>query len=157
MSHAAQRISTWRVWAALETGGPNEIATMEELCNLEALVIDVRDASEIDNPLPLVPGSVNIPLNMDGRKQLEHVTTLEEYKAKLDASGALLADKSAPIVTCCGGQPADTPVNSRGLRVKNILKELGYTNVVNGGTPNNIIDARGSGDGPECNTEECWA
>eukprot|EP00854_Cymbomonas_tetramitiformis_P012410 gene12410-14662_t len=106
------------------------------------VVVDVRDPVEReDASRATVPASVNVPLNMDGLKQSQRSTTLEEFKQKLDASGALPTDKSRPIVTHCGS-------GGRGAKAQQFLMELGYTNVMNGGTPERIVEAITSSPAP---------
>jgi len=105
------------------------------------VVVDARDANEIEacKGGAALPGSRNVPLNMDGAKQSERPTTVEEYFAKLQAAGALPADKTTPIITHCGS-------GGRGGKAAFILRQLGYFNVHNGGSPDNIRSAReGSG------------
>ena len=67
---------------------------------------------------PAIDGSVNVPLNMDCAKQSERPTTVEEYKAKLEAAGFLPADAAAAIITHCGS-------GGRGGKAAAILRELG--------------------------------
>jgi hypothetical protein len=72
----------------------------------DPLVLDVRDPCEVaagkGGPPKVIPGSVQVPLNMDGAKQSDHLTTQSEFLAKLNAVRAAL-QKSAPQFTCvCG-------------------------------------------------------
>lgn len=141
LRHRSQRGFTTRVTAG---DGP-QMATEDELqlqMKQLPLVVDVRDPVEReDTSRATVPASVNIPLNMDGLKQSQRSTTLEEFKQKLDASGALPSNKSSPIVTHCGS-------GGRGAKAQQFLKELGYTNVLNGGTPERIVEAITSSSAP---------
>lgn len=117
-----------------ENGDKVEYALPEELRELASpLIIDVRDLIEVEGKLggePL-PGSVNVPLNMDGVKQSERATTLDEFRAKLDAAGCLPEDKATGIITHCKG-------GGRGFKSAVFLREMGYTNVHNGGGPSEI-------------------
>mmetsp|Transcript_73056 Transcript_73056/g.138103 ORF Transcript_73056/g.138103 Transcript_73056/m.138103 type:complete len:127 (+) Transcript_73056:56-436(+) len=104
----------------------------------DPLVIDARDTSEITGKKggEAITGSINVPFNMDGIKQSERPTTLDEYKTKLESSGCLPTDKTKAIITHCGA-------GGRGGKSTTVLKELGYENVHNGGSPDNIRAARG--------------
>lgn len=107
------------------------IATDEELRALSSpLVIDARKPSEIatNDGGERYAGSVNVPWFEDGS---EAAPTLDEYKARLEAAGCLPAEKGAPIVTHCGG-------GGRGQKAANFLRELGYTEVHNGGNADTI-------------------
>eukprot|EP00746_Dinoflagellata_sp_MGD_P092823 gnl/MRDRNA2_/MRDRNA2_36715_c0_seq1.p1 gnl/MRDRNA2_/MRDRNA2_36715_c0~~gnl/MRDRNA2_/MRDRNA2_36715_c0_seq1.p1 ORF type:complete len:367 (+),score=90.72 gnl/MRDRNA2_/MRDRNA2_36715_c0_seq1:79-1179(+) len=99
----------------------------------DPLVIDARDPNEVEGCKggPAIDGSVNVPFNVDGKKQSDHATTAEEYAAKLDVASCLPKDKAAPIITHCGA-------GGRGGKAAAVLKGLGFTNVHNGGSPDNI-------------------
>merc|ERR1712194_125662 len=69
-------------------------APAEELKALENyIVIDARDPSDIEagkgGPPAKIPGSVNVPVNMDDLSQGDRPTTPAEYAAKLQAAGVL--------------------------------------------------------------------
>ena len=81
----------------------------------------------------IIEGSVHVPLNKDGVKQSDDPTTSAEFAAK--AGGALPADKATPIITHCGR-------GGRGNKAKLLLEELGYTQVINGGSPEYITAVR---------------
>lgn len=103
------------------------------------IILDVRDPNEVaagkGGPPSVIVGSVNVPLNQNGRPQSEHQTTLSEFQLKIAAAGVKLPlDKLHPIVTHCGS-------GGRGGRARDILKELGYKNVFNGGGPAHIASA----------------
>eukprot|EP00971_Amphidinium_carterae_P329101 6461383-Amphidinium_carterae.2 len=53
----------------------------------DPLVIDVRDPDEVKagkgGPPSSIPGSTNVPLNINGQKQSDRQTTPEEFQAKL--------------------------------------------------------------------------
>ena len=122
--------------------GPGKgAASPEFLSTLDSpIVLDVRDPNEVEagkgGPPACVPGSVNVPLNMDGRNQKEHLTTEAEFLHKLHEAGfSLPEDKSAPIITHCGS-------GGRGSKAAAILRGLGYTNTHNGGSPANIAAAK---------------
>ena len=85
---------------------PGAVADAEVLADLkDPLVIDVRDPSEVASgkggPPATIPGSVNVPLNIDGVKQSERPTTQDEFldniKKAIDA-----LPKDRPIITHCG-------------------------------------------------------
>ncbi|CAK0834822.1 unnamed protein product [Prorocentrum cordatum] len=76
------------------------------------------------------------PIIIDARDQdEEHPTTTEEYQKKLLDAGVLPDDKGAAIITHCGN-------GGRGGRAAAVLRELGYPNAHNGGSPDNIRKAR---------------
>ncbi|CAL1135749.1 unnamed protein product [Cladocopium goreaui] len=116
-------------------------ATAEVLKGLEdPLVIDVRDPNEVaegkGGPPSVIPGSVNVPLNVDGKKQSDYPTSPEEFQAKLSAAGVTLPPKEKAIITHCG-------TGGRGGKACEILRGLGYSNCHNGGGPAHIASARG--------------
>ncbi|CAE7603138.1 unnamed protein product [Symbiodinium natans] len=85
-------------------------------------------------------GCVHVPklglgLNMDGMKQSDRPTTKEEFLEKLTAAKALPPDQSHPIITHCGN-------GGRGGKAAALLRELGYWNAHNGGSPDRIRLAR---------------
>mmetsp|Transcript_32925 Transcript_32925/g.86990 ORF Transcript_32925/g.86990 Transcript_32925/m.86990 type:complete len:126 (-) Transcript_32925:58-435(-) len=102
------------------------------------VVIDARDPNEVEGNKggPALAGSVNVPFNTDGAKQSDCPTTKEGYAAKLDAAGCLPEDKGAAIITHCGA-------GGRGGKSAAVVASLGYTNVHNGGGPDNVRAARG--------------
>jgi len=103
-------------------------------------VIDARDPADIEagkgGPPAVIPGSVNVPLNMDGVAQGDRPTTPAEYMAKLKASGVLPEGKDVAIITHCN-------TGGRGGKAQAILQELGYTNVLNGGSTGHIAESLG--------------
>mmetsp|Transcript_97749 Transcript_97749/g.273576 ORF Transcript_97749/g.273576 Transcript_97749/m.273576 type:complete len:124 (-) Transcript_97749:107-478(-) len=114
------------------------VAEAEVLKALEdPVVVDARDPSEVEGGKggPPVTGSVNVPFNIDGAKQSERPTTLDEYRSKLEAAGCLPADKSKAVITHCGS-------GGRGGKACAVIAAMGYTNVHNGGSPDNIRAAR---------------
>lgn len=113
------------------------LATDDELRALkDPLVIDARKPSEIatNDGGERFAGSVNVPWFEDGS---EAAPTLEEYAARLEAAGCLLADKGAPIITHCGG-------GGRGQKSADFIRALGFTNVHNGGNADTIRAALAS-------------
>jgi len=81
------------------------VASPDELKALDSpLILDMRDPEEVTagkgGPPSKIDGSINVPLNMDGVKQSVRVTTIEEFTAKLTASGVSLPeDKTKAIIT----------------------------------------------------------
>jgi len=120
--------------------GPTAPAALELLAELTSpLVIDVRDPEEVaegkGGPPGSIPGSVNVPLNVETVGQGSRVTTPDEFAAKLAEAGVLLPeDKSAPIITHCGS-------GGRGGKAARLLRHLGYENAFNGGGPKRIAEA----------------
>eukprot|EP00614_Pseudopedinella_elastica_P006886 CAMPEP_0172599888 /NCGR_PEP_ID=MMETSP1068-20121228/20019_1 /TAXON_ID=35684 /ORGANISM="Pseudopedinella elastica, Strain CCMP716" /LENGTH=130 /DNA_ID=CAMNT_0013400303 /DNA_START=52 /DNA_END=444 /DNA_ORIENTATION=+ len=118
------------------------VASFDELRSLTGpIVLDLRDPNEVEKgkggPPAKIPGSVNVPLNHDGVPQAERETTVEEFLAKIaDAGVELPTDKNQAIVTHCGS-------GGRGNRGAILLRELGFTNVHNGGGPSIIAEALG--------------
>uniref|UniRef100_A0A7S1LSN3 Rhodanese domain-containing protein n=1 Tax=Alexandrium catenella TaxID=2925 RepID=A0A7S1LSN3_ALECA len=113
------------------------VASPEVLASLEdALVVDARDPSEITGCKggPALEGSVSVPFNTDGAKQSEQPTSAEDYRAKLEAAGCLPDDKTKAIITHCGA-------GGRGGKACTVIAGLGYANVHNGGSPDNIRKA----------------
>ena len=100
---------------------PGAVADAEVLADLkDPLVIDVRDPSEVASgkggPPAKIPGSVNVPLNIDGVKQSERPTTQDEFldniKKAIDALpdyheyGERFCDMPSNIhELLCGPQP----------------------------------------------------
>eukprot|EP00427_Karlodinium_veneficum_P041286 CAMPEP_0169262120 /NCGR_PEP_ID=MMETSP1016-20121227/43513_1 /TAXON_ID=342587 /ORGANISM="Karlodinium micrum, Strain CCMP2283" /LENGTH=125 /DNA_ID=CAMNT_0009344575 /DNA_START=23 /DNA_END=400 /DNA_ORIENTATION=+ len=119
----------------VESAPVAEAATLKDL--VDPLIIDARDPNEVEGCKggPAIDGSVNVPFNIDGAKQSDRPTTVEEFKAKLEAANALPEDKTKAIITHCGS-------GGRGGKSCTCLRELGYTNVHNGGSPDNIRSAR---------------
>mmetsp|Transcript_46795 Transcript_46795/g.111305 ORF Transcript_46795/g.111305 Transcript_46795/m.111305 type:complete len:126 (-) Transcript_46795:130-507(-) len=119
-----------------------EKASEEVLKSLtDPLVIDVRDPDEVQagkgGPPAVIPGSVNVPLNVDGAKQSDRPTTPDEFKAKLEAAGVKLPeDMAAAIITHCGS-------GGRGGKAAEIFRGWGYSNAHNGGGPSHIATSRG--------------
>jgi rhodanese-related sulfurtransferase len=114
-------------------------ASMQVLAALNTpLVIDVRDPHEREagkgGPPPFIPGSINVPLNIDGKKQSVRETTTAEFIAKLQNAGVELS-KSKPVITHCGG-------GGRGNKAAKILRGLGYE-AHNGGNTSHIASALG--------------
>ena len=115
----------------------------EALRSLEnPFVLDVRDPSEVEagkgGPPSKIEGSVNVPLNIEGQKQSDRPTTLGEFQASLSKAGlfeagAGLSDKSRAVVTHCGA-------GGRGGRAAELLSEMGFVAVFNGGGPKNVHD-----------------
>mmetsp|Transcript_25561 Transcript_25561/g.52999 ORF Transcript_25561/g.52999 Transcript_25561/m.52999 type:complete len:126 (-) Transcript_25561:198-575(-) len=101
------------------------------------VIIDARDPNEVEGCKggPAIAGSANVPFNMDGAKQSDRPTTVEEYSAKLDMAKCLPDDKGAAIITHCGA-------GGRGGKSAAVVASLGYVNVHNGGCPDNIRAAR---------------
>ena len=117
---------------------PGAVADAEVLADLkDPLVIDVRDPSEVASgkggPPATIPGSVNVPLNIDGVKQSERPTTQDEFldniKKAIDA-----LPKDRPIITHCGS-------GGRGGKAAQHLRDAGY-DAYNGGGPAHIASAR---------------
>jgi len=97
---------------------------------VDPVVVDARDPGE-DKGGAAIAGSVNVPFNVDCQKQSERPTTEEEYRSKLEAAGCLPEDRTAAIITHCGS-------GGRGGKATTVIQGLGYTNVHNGGSPDNI-------------------
>ena len=117
---------------------PGAVADAEVLADLkDPLVIDVRDPSEVASgkggPPATIPGSVNVPLNIDGVKQSERPTTQDEFldniKKAIDA-----LPKDRPIITHCGS-------GGRGGKAAQHLCDAGFE-AYNGGGPAHIASAR---------------
>eukprot|EP00929_Paragymnodinium_shiwhaense_P040079 TRINITY_DN20956_c0_g1_i1.p2 TRINITY_DN20956_c0_g1~~TRINITY_DN20956_c0_g1_i1.p2 ORF type:complete len:124 (+),score=44.89 TRINITY_DN20956_c0_g1_i1:77-448(+) len=118
---------------------PPDKADSSVLKDLESpLIIDARDPDEVTGCKggPAIDGAKHVPMNMDGKKQSERATTCDEFKAKLVEAGALPEDKTAAIITHCGS-------GGRGGKAAAFLREMGYVNAHNGGSPDNIRQARG--------------
>ena len=116
---------------------PGAVADADVLADLkDPLVIDVRDPSEVASgkggPPATIPGSVNVPLNIDGVKQSERPTTQEEFLDKI--SDAIALSKDRPIITHCGS-------GGRGGKAAQHLRDAGY-DAYNGGGPAHIASAR---------------
>ena len=109
------------------------------------VIIDARDPEDITQQKggPAIEGSVNVPFNMNGVKQADRPTTLAEYKAKLEAAGCLPADVGAAIITHCGSAVIGS--GGRGGKSAAVLREMGYKNVHNGGSPDHIRTIRAAG------------
>ena len=117
---------------------PGAVVEADVLADLkDPLVIDVRDPSEVASgkggPPAIIPGSVNVPLNIDGVKQSERPTTqgefLDNIKKAIDA-----LPKDRPIITHCGS-------GGRGGKAAQHLRDAGY-DAYNGGGPAHIASAR---------------
>ena len=111
-----------------------EASSLTEL--KEPLIIDVRDDNEKENNKggAAIPGSVHVPINIDGQPQSVHETSKEEFAAKLkDCNVDLDAYKDNGFITHCGK-------GGRGGRAAFLLKEMGYK-AFNGGSPDNIRSA----------------
>jgi rhodanese-related sulfurtransferase len=116
----------------VEVASPAVLAALA----IPVLILDVRDPEEVSagkgGPPGSVPGSVNVPLNIDGAAQRDRRTSLEEFRAKMEEKGvALPEDMHAAIVTHCGS-------GGRGGKAAALLRQAGYTNVHNGGGPANV-------------------
>eukprot|EP00449_Zooxanthella_nutricula_P019968 CAMPEP_0198535816 /NCGR_PEP_ID=MMETSP1462-20131121/39914_1 /TAXON_ID=1333877 /ORGANISM="Brandtodinium nutriculum, Strain RCC3387" /LENGTH=214 /DNA_ID=CAMNT_0044265761 /DNA_START=104 /DNA_END=746 /DNA_ORIENTATION=- len=115
-----------------------EVAPADALKALqEPIVVDARDPEEVEKCKggAAVADSINVPFNVEGQKQSERPTTAEEYAEKLKEAGCLPEDKGAAVITHCGA-------GGRGGKACTVIKSLGYTNVHNGGSPDNIRAAR---------------
>ena len=117
---------------------PGAVADAEVLADLKnPVILDVRDPEEVEagkgGPPAKIPGSVNVPLNMDGVKQSERPTTQDEFldniKKAIDA-----LPKDRPIITHCGS-------GGRGGKAAQHLRDAGY-DAYNGGGPAHIASAR---------------
>merc|ERR1740138_437569 len=86
----------------VESAPVAEAATLKDL--VDPLIIDARDPNEVEGCKggPAIEGSINVPFNIDGVKQTERPTTVEEFREKLDAAGCLPEDKGKAIITHCG-------------------------------------------------------
>ena len=116
---------------------PGAVVDADVLADLkDPLVIDVRDPSEVEagkgGPPAKIPGSVNVPLNIDGVKQSERPTTQDEFldniKKAIDA-----LPKDRPIITHCGS-------GGRGGKAAQHLRDAGY-DAYNGGGPAHVASA----------------
>lgn len=79
---------------------------MKEISN-NAILIDVRSPGEFHGGY--IEGSINVPLDVFGGK-----------------IQSICSDKNAEIVLCCAS-------GMRSGSAQNYLKQLGYSNVINGG------------------------
>lgn len=143
---ATRRLVSHALVRAMSTGGKKTgIASAEVLQSLHhATILDVRDPDEVakgkGGPPSKLPGSFNVPLNHDGVSQHERPTTAVEFLAKIEAAGLVLPeDTGAAIITHCGS-------GGRGGRAEALLRELGFDNVHNGGSPSHISEALRIGD-----------
>ena len=116
---------------------PGAVADAEVLADLKnPVILDVRDPSEVEagkgGPPAKIPGSVNVPLNIDGVKQSERPTTQDEFldniKKAIDA-----LPKDRPIITHCGS-------GGRGGKAAQHLRDAGY-DAYNGGGPAHVASA----------------
>lgn len=117
---------------------PPEKAAEDLLANLlNPVIIDARDPAEVEGKKggEALEGCIHVPLNMDGMKQSERPTTKEEFLEKLTAAEALPKDQSQAIITHCGN-------GGRGGKAAALLRELGYWNAHNGGSPDRVREAR---------------
>ncbi|CAE7305756.1 unnamed protein product [Symbiodinium sp. CCMP2592] len=115
-----------------------EKAGEDLLANLHSpVIIDARDPGEVEGKKggEALEGCIHVPLNMDGMKQSDRPTTKEEFLEKLTAAEALPKDQSQPIITHCGN-------GGRGGKAAALLRDLGYWNAHNGGSPDRIREAR---------------
>jgi len=103
----------------------------------------VRDTKEVvagkGGPPSFIFGSVNVPLNIDGKKQSDHATSQKEFAKKLKDAGLTLTNKDSPIITHCGS-------GGRGSKAQQLLEDMGYSNVHNGGSTANIYSVLGLND-----------
>lgn len=126
--------------AAAPLSQPPAVAESSVLAGLhDPLIIDARDSNEVEGLKggAALEGCLHVPMNIDGKKQTERPTTTEEFFAKLQAAGALPADLGKPVISHCGS-------GGRGGKTALILRQLGYWNAHNGGSPDNIRAARGT-------------
>lgn len=91
--------------------GSNPEPNYSELLKNNAIILDVRSKNEYS--AEHIKGSKNIPLN-----------TISENLTKI-------GKKDRPVIICCAS-------GMRSANAKNILKNLGYTNVHNGGGWRNL-------------------
>ena len=117
---------------------PGAVADAEVLADLKnPVILDVRDPEEVEagkgGPPATIPGSVNVPLNMDGAKQSERPTTQEEFLKKINEVVVALP-KDRPIITHCGS-------GGRGGKAAEHLCDAGFE-AYNGGGPAHIAAAR---------------
>ena len=100
--------TTTRLWgrrffSTMEKATPVSDAILKSL--VKPLILDVRDLNEVaagkGGPPAFIFGSVNVPLNIDGKKQSDHNTTQEEFLKKLKKAGLKLKNKETPIITHC--------------------------------------------------------
>jgi rhodanese-related sulfurtransferase len=116
------------------------LATADWMRSLSTpVVIDARDAVERAENVSGAPiaGSHSVPFNIpppDGSEPIASTPT--QYRAALEASGCLPADKAQAIITHCGG-------GGRGAKSQKVLQDMGYTNVHNGGSADAIRAAIG--------------
>ena len=98
-------------------------------------VLDVRDADEMSVGGEQLSKSTNVPLN----KAKGVNKTLDEFKADLEKAGVWATleqrGRDAPIITHCGA-------GGRGGKACDALTKLGFTNVHNGGGPDDVRAAR---------------
>mmetsp|Transcript_32545 Transcript_32545/g.100724 ORF Transcript_32545/g.100724 Transcript_32545/m.100724 type:complete len:159 (+) Transcript_32545:355-831(+) len=123
---------------AMSARPPEAVADAEVLAELTSpVVLDVRDPAEVaagkGGPPDRIPGSINVPLNIDGAKQSERPTTPDEFFKAIAAKGVVLP-YDAQIITHCGS-------GGRGGKAAKILRDAGY-DAYNGGGPANIAAAR---------------
>lgn len=101
--------STSRLWARrfFSSSEKPKAAADDILKSLvKPLILDVRDKKEVvagkGGPPSFIFGSINVPLNIDGKKQSDHSTSLKEFSKKLKEAGLTLTNKESPIITHCG-------------------------------------------------------
>lgn len=123
----------------------NAFATDKVLKSLvKPLILDVRDRKEVvagrGGPPKFIHGSINVPINIDGQKQSDRSTTQDEFLKKIIDAGLTLTNKEAPIIThCC-------EIGKRASKAEELLTNMGYTNVHNGGNSANISRVLGLGE-----------
>jgi len=105
------------------------------------IIIDVRSEKEVaeERGGKAIDGSYHVPLNMNNEPQSVHVTTAQEFHAKLNEAGIDMNSLSKTdtnfIVHCTKGNTEYTGRCNRGAA---LLRDLGYFNAHNGGSADEI-------------------
>ena len=105
---------------------------IKQLWRAGALTLDVRDQTEVDASKGGRSSActLHVPINVEGKPQSAHATTLTEWTSKLRAAGVNIERPStAFVVHCTGGGRAEKAVM--------MLQKLGFT-AVNGGGPDDV-------------------
>uniref|UniRef100_A0A6U0IS42 Rhodanese domain-containing protein n=1 Tax=Minutocellus polymorphus TaxID=265543 RepID=A0A6U0IS42_9STRA len=108
---------------------------------VDPIIIDVRSEKEVAEGKggEAIPGSVHVPLNVDGNPQSVHVTTAQEFYNKLVEAGIdmpSLSKKDIAFIAHC--TKGNTDYSGRCNRATALLRDLGYQNAHNGGSADEI-------------------
>eukprot|EP00532_Pseudo-nitzschia_australis_P002097 CAMPEP_0168186514 /NCGR_PEP_ID=MMETSP0139_2-20121125/14478_1 /TAXON_ID=44445 /ORGANISM="Pseudo-nitzschia australis, Strain 10249 10 AB" /LENGTH=141 /DNA_ID=CAMNT_0008108537 /DNA_START=181 /DNA_END=606 /DNA_ORIENTATION=+ len=137
-------MSTHKSSTMLAAKNLEDTTPMAEASILQSLdspiIIDVRSAKEIQEAKGGKPvaGSINVPLNVDGRPQGTHLTTTEEFHEKLQSARVHLSLDNSYIAHCAAG---NTDHIGRGARAAALIRNLGYASAHNGESADDIRTA----------------